>query len=172
MSGNKECCHREVFEYNAGYPFWSLLASVKECFVGVICCVDEYALRSIDALLSPSARGVIFYAKYSGSYSPRRVGLIQLDNHYKHYLFDDWGVAKGTMNLSFFELEARSADELNVEIALCPVMVSECSIAESVFSVIMWAFRSRPEAWEMVSNTSCASALKENMLGLSRKVNE
>ena len=158
------CCVSDEFEHTVGYVFYSLAGAVRECMVGVVCCIDEYALRVIDSQLRPGARAVIFYSKLTGSNPSSRLHLFHLDNHYKHFLFDSWGAARGTMNMTFYELEARSPDELVVNIAACRVSVDECPVARSARSKILWALRARPQAWDILRGTGCEGVLLRGVM--------
>ena len=158
------CCVFDSFEHTVGYVFYSLVGAVEECMAGVVCCLDDYALRVIDSHLRPGVEAVLFYAKLSGSYQSQRIHLVQIDNHYKHFLFDNWGAAKGTMNTTFYELEARSPDELEVNIALCRTEADGCRVASSVRSKLLWALRARPQAWDLIRGTRCEKALLQGVL--------
>ena len=152
-------CRRETVEHSVGYILWSLLTRVKKCFIAVVYSIDSYTARTIEALIEPTAHAAIFYSRYHGTHRPQRVHLIQINNHYKHYLLDTWAAAKGTSNLNYYELELRSAEELEIETWTTP-SPQHCPIARSVTSKILWALRARPQAIEKLENTPCRQIIE------------
>lgn len=158
------CCIYDIFHHGAGYVFYSLLSRVQDCLIAVVYSVSTYALKIIDRLVSANASIVIFYSKLNGQNPTNRIKLVRYDNHYKHYLFDNWGAAKGTMNLTYYELELLVLNELEVNIARCRTRHADCLVASSVRSVVLDALKARPEAWQYIAGTSCEKFLIEGTM--------
>jgi hypothetical protein len=160
------CTDMWEIEHSVGYYFYSLLTRVEKCLLAVVCCIDSYALRAIDTLLPPSATAIIFYSKLSGHYTSQRINLVEIDNHYKHFLLDDWAAVKGTMNINYYELEAASKDELEIEYLHCPeIRHGECRVYPAVLSKITWALHARPNTLNILEKTGCRKILN-NLLAL------
>ena len=68
-----QVCRRDVFEYNVGYIFWSLISRVEKCFAAIVYSIDDYTLKTIESLLTSNAHAVIFYAKHNGIYKSQRI---------------------------------------------------------------------------------------------------
>ena len=86
---------------------------------------------------------------------------MKIDNHYKHYLFDNWGAAKGTNNLNYYELELRSPEELEVEIIDSSLSINNCKLVKEVISKLLWAIKARPQVLAQIEKTKCNQIIKQ-----------